>query len=103
MNLPGVRGGSLWILLVNFAVFKAYGIYRTKGAGAAVPLGLGIVFLLLVPVFLSFHIFGQFKPGGEPVKVALVQPNLDPYAEKFVPEKQAGAYGGILQYGGDPL
>ena len=89
-EFTGVRGGSLWILLVNFAVFKAYGIYRTKGAGAAVPLGLGIVFLLLVPVFSSFHIFGQFKPGGEPVKVALVQPNLDPYAEKFVPEKQAG-------------
>lgn len=88
-EFTGVRGGSLWIILVNFAIFKAFLIYRKRGLGAAVPVGVGIVFLLLAPAFGSYQIFQNIQPGGETVKIALIQPNLDPYTEKFVPENQA--------------
>jgi apolipoprotein N-acyltransferase len=33
--------------------------------------------------------FDNFRQEGETVTVALIQPNLDPYTEKFVPKRQA--------------
>jgi len=87
-EFTGVRGGSLWIILTNFAVFKTYEIYQKRGLGLMAPLGVGILLLLLVPSFVSYQIHRNFREGGETVKIALIQPNLDPYTEKFVPEKQ---------------
>jgi apolipoprotein N-acyltransferase len=88
-EFTGVRGGSLWIILTNFAVFKAYEIYQKRGLGSMAPVGAGILLLLLVPSFVSYQIYRNFREEGETVKIALIQPNLDPYTEKFVPEKQA--------------
>jgi apolipoprotein N-acyltransferase len=89
-EFTGVRGGSLWIILTNFVVFKAYRVYRKRGLKrATVPFGIGILLLLLAPAFWSYYIFQNVQPGGESVKIALIQPNLDPYTEKFVPENQA--------------
>ncbi|MBW2708497.1 MAG: apolipoprotein N-acyltransferase, partial [Deltaproteobacteria bacterium] len=89
VEFTGIRGGSLWIILTNFAIFKAYGIYQERGVGATVPLGVVTLLLLLAPAFLSYQIFHNIQPGEETVKIALIQPNLDPYTEKFVPENQA--------------
>ena len=89
VEFTGVRGGSLWIILTNFAVFKAYKIYQKKSLIAMAPFGVGIFLLLLVPSILSYQIYRNFQEGGETVKIALIQPNFDPYTEKFVPEKQA--------------
>ena len=88
-EFTGVRGGSLWIILTNFFIFKAYGVYGRKGLGATIPLGAGILLLLIIPAVLSHYILRHVQPGGEIVKIALIQPNLDPYTEKFVPENQA--------------
>ena len=89
VEFTGVRGGSLWIILVNFAVFKAYGSYQNRRFRIMVPVALGILLLLLVPAFFSYQMYCNFQKGEESVKIALIQPNLDPYTEKFVPEKQA--------------
>jgi apolipoprotein N-acyltransferase len=89
VEFTGVRGGSLWIILTNFAVFKAYTIYKKRGLASVMPVGAGVLFLLLIPSFLSYQLYRNFPEGEETVKVALIQPNLDPYTEKFVPEKQA--------------
>ena len=88
-EFTGVRGGSLWIILTNFAVFKAFAIYQKRGLGPMAPVGVGIVLLLLAPSFVSYQIYRNVPEGGESVNIALIQPNLDPYTEKFVPEKQA--------------
>ena len=88
-EFTGVRGGSLWIILINFAVFKACGTYQKRGLAATVPFGVGILLLLFAPSFLSYQMFRNFPEEGETVKIALIQPNLDPYTEKFIPEKQA--------------
>ncbi len=89
VEFTGVRGGSLWIILTNFAIFKACCVYRQRGVRKALPFLVVIPVLLLGPVLWSYQIFKNVQPGEETVKVALVQPNLDPYTEKFVPENQA--------------
>ena len=89
VEFTGVRGGSLWIILVNFAVFRAYASYQNRRFRIMVPIGVGILLLLLIPSLFSYQMYCNFQKGEESVKIALIQPNLDPYTEKFVPEKQA--------------
>ncbi len=79
----GVRGGSLWIILANFAVFKMYANYRHKGPGSIIAMGAITVLLLVVPAAGSFYIFEHFDKSGKSANFALIQPNLDPYTEKF--------------------
>ena len=88
VEYTGVRGGSLWIILTNFAFFSACAVYRKRGPGPMIPIGAGILLLLLVPSLLSYQIYRHVSEGGESVRIALIQPNLDPYTEKFVPENQ---------------
>ena len=89
IEFTGVRGGSLWIILINFAVFKAYESYQNRNFRSMVPLGVGILLLVLLPSLFSYQLYRNFQKGEESVKIALIQPNLDPFTEKFVPEKQA--------------
>ena len=72
----GVLGGSLWVLLANIAIFEALQ-HRTKLSAVRA----GVVALL--PVVVSLAIFWSYKPEGERVKISVVQPNVDCYAEKF--------------------
>ncbi len=88
-EFTGVRGGTLWIILINFSAWKVYDTYRKRGLGSIAPVGAGTLLFFLIPVFLSYQILKNFEEKGETVTVALIQPNLDPYTEKFVPEKQA--------------
>jgi apolipoprotein N-acyltransferase len=88
-EFTGIRGGTLWIILTNLAILKGWDIYRKRGMAASAPVGAGILLLILVPALASYLIFQNFEEEGETVTVALIQPNLDPYTEKFVPEKQA--------------
>jgi apolipoprotein N-acyltransferase len=89
VEYTGLRGGTLWIILTNVAVFRLVDAYRKRGLGSTVPMGVATVLLILIPILVSYHMVANFKEEGEPVTVALIQPNLDPYTEKFVPEKQA--------------
>jgi apolipoprotein N-acyltransferase len=85
----GVRGGTLWIMLTNFAVLKVYHTYRQKGFGTAVAAGTITLMLFLFPILLSLLIFQTVKEEGDTVNIALIQPNLDPYTEKFDPQNYA--------------
>jgi apolipoprotein N-acyltransferase len=85
-EFTGVRGGSLWIIMVNFAIFKICDTYRKKAAGSVVMTGAIVLILLLVPAIGSYLIFQSVEENGESVHFALIQPNLDPYTEKFDPQ-----------------
>lgn len=77
----GVFGGSLWILLFNCICFSCLINEVTKKK--IIALGL----LILVPVCLSFLLEGISTMPVSKVprdyKVVIVQPNIDPYNEKF--------------------
>ena len=83
-EFTGVRGGTLWIILANFAALKMYDTYRQKGPGSLAPLGAITVMLMVIPIAGSYLIFQNFEENAETVHVALIQPNLDPYTENSI-------------------
>ena len=56
-------------------MFKAAKQQNLKGT--ALPL-----LLLLIPIISSYYLRSVIKEG-KPLKVLIVQPNVDPYADKF--------------------
>lgn len=72
----GVLGGSLWVLLSNIAIFEAL---KKKTAWTKVRAALTV----LVPMVVSLVIYWSYEPQSERVKAAVLQPNVDCYAEKF--------------------
>jgi apolipoprotein N-acyltransferase len=88
-EFTGVRGGTLWIILTNFAVLGIIDKHRTRGPGAIVPIGAATLMLFLIPLLASDLIFRNFEEKGATVNIVLIQPNLDPYTEKFEPENYA--------------
>jgi apolipoprotein N-acyltransferase len=86
-NVPGVvqwyeftgfLGGSLWVLFVNVLLFNLY-ISADKKKAMLLPL-----LVLLLPFFVSYHMYSNFETENEDtLKVLIVQPNIDPYTDKF--------------------
>lgn len=74
----GVLGGSFWILIVNIAIFKAVSHKRRFGF-------LKPAFLLFLPALISVWIYYTYTPPkqSKKVEVVILQPNIDPYNEKF--------------------
>lgn len=78
-EFTGALGGSLWVLLTNILVFE-WLLKKGKARGIAALL------VALVPMAISLLIGATFKPkpsSGSPVTVTVVQPNFDPYTEKY--------------------
>lgn len=76
----GVFGGSLWVWVVNILFFRAV----RGGFVEFRKLALGIV-AIAIPISVSLLIYSNLKPQKNPtIEVVVVQPNIDPYAEKFV-------------------
>lgn len=81
----GHLGGSLWVLWVNI---KVYQLLANRKAFATPQLYYSRVFnfcflWLFTPLFLSWFITSQYTSAGLPIRVLVVQPNIDPYTDKF--------------------
>jgi apolipoprotein N-acyltransferase len=80
----GVFGGSLWILVVNVLIFEL--IRNFSGAAKREKLrGISIIAAVLVlPFLLSVLVSSMYEEKkGKEQNVVVVQPNIDPYNEKF--------------------
>ena len=80
----GVFGGSLWVLLVNILLFEAskHGIPSTsfpQWLRKTIPLFA----VVLGPISCSLVLFQKEWHSDSTVRVAMTQPNIDPYAEKY--------------------
>lgn len=77
-EFTGTFGGSLWVLLMNAFVF--YGLLNGKNIKQLLPkfaLGVGI------PIVVSLVMFQLYEAKGEQKEVIVLQPNIDPYTEKY--------------------
>lgn len=81
-EFTGTRGGSLWIILINYSIFKII-----KNAKNFRYLHLAVLLVLLgSPLLFSSLLYKEKENIVGTKSFALVQPNLDPYTEKFAPD-----------------
>jgi apolipoprotein N-acyltransferase len=80
----GVLGGTLWILTVNILVFSTLTRYISGIRGRALISSVVLIaVIILCPVAVSLIRFNTYVEKPNPVKVVVIQPNIDPYG-KFV-------------------
>jgi apolipoprotein N-acyltransferase len=81
----GVFGGSTWVLVVNIFLFLWIRSVWIKKEKAWNRWLLGTSISALIPILISlFHLpIFPFYKGVDFYNVAVVQPNIDPYNEKF--------------------
>jgi apolipoprotein N-acyltransferase len=81
----GTLGGTLWIALVNFLIFFTIKLFlnkeirqRRRLSFAAIAAGI-----ILFPIIISVIMYYAHEDKGRSISVVSVQPNIDPYNEKF--------------------
>ena len=81
----GVLGGSLWILSMNalffLLLFNREFLNEQRWIKKIVLVETIVV--LVLPIVISLIIYTTYKEKGNDVEVVVVQPNIDPYNEKF--------------------
>lgn len=79
--VTGVLGGTLWILIVNYLFYKTLSKPSLKLKNNYLIAGLAVI---LIPITFSYITYFSKSISGKPYEVAVIQPNIDPYGEKFV-------------------
>ncbi len=91
----GTLGGSLWVLLSNILLFRILtenlplrrkilnksNPQRNRGNLIVISL---YSLLILLPIAISLVIFYSYKEENNPKEFVVIQPNIDPYSDKFV-------------------
>lgn len=97
----GTLGGSLWILLVNVVLFRImrdrnmfakFGVMPQSVSltGKSIKIRTALAALLIVvPIIISLSKYYTYKEVGEKKQVVVLQPNIDPYNDKFAGMSQA--------------
>lgn len=75
-EFTGTGGGSLWILIVNLLIFQLIQEFTRRKATPA-------LLLIVLPIISSLAMYYTYDESGKPVTVAVIQPNVDPWNEKF--------------------
>lgn len=79
-EFTGMSGGTVWVLAVNVLVFQ---LFKGKKDLRTVLKPLAVI---IIPIILSFIILAIEQPlseNGTKNNMVIVQPNIDPYNEKF--------------------
>lgn len=79
-EFTGALGGSLWVLLTNVLLFES--ILNRKNRALAISTGV----VALLPIAISLIVGASFSEptGVQKATVTVVQPNFDPYKDKYV-------------------
>lgn len=82
-EFTGVLGGSLWILVVNYLLFR---VIKNRFSGPKNKISAKIiaipVIVFLLPLSLSLWMYTTHQEEGIAAEVVVAQPNIDPY-QKF--------------------
>ncbi|MDF1672536.1 MAG: apolipoprotein N-acyltransferase [Vicingaceae bacterium] len=81
----GVLGGTLWILTVNILIFHLFRKVvvlgeKVKEHNKTIVIILGLIF---IPSITSIIMYNSYKEDKNPSEIVIIQPNIDPYTEKF--------------------
>ncbi len=90
----GTFGGTLWVWLVNILFYELVRPIILPQTGSYAPSRFTFVqhpvfrlllpvTLIAVPIIISVRMYDNYTPSGEPVSITVLQPNFDPYTQKF--------------------
>ncbi len=83
-EFTGTLGGSLWVLITNvifFVIVKHLMKYKTLYGQFTNSIIL--ILLIVIPLIISNKLYNKKQNHTGNIKVLVVQPNIDPYNEKF--------------------
>ena len=77
----GVFGGTLWVLISNFVSYNLLKklINHEKFKSDTIYVSV----IILIPIIVSLIIYTNIDIEEEKIKTVIIQPNIDPYNEKF--------------------
>jgi len=82
-EFTGVLGGSVWILFSNILIYQAVINYSGQSLPKFVK-SAGLALLVIIfPMGLSLYMYSNYTEKGGIQHVVILQPNIDPYTEKF--------------------
>jgi apolipoprotein N-acyltransferase len=88
----GVFAGSLWILIINSFIFTIVSTQQSFQKETIKQVAkknvLWLIALLVVPIAVSYCILAIPSHYKESINAVIVQPNIDPYNEKFVADSE---------------
>ncbi len=80
----GVLGGTFWVLFINLLLFLLLRHYVQVRSLRGKYFELGVlIFLVAFPILWSLVRYRSVHDRGKAVEVVVVQPNIDPYNDKF--------------------
>lgn len=82
----GTLGGSLWVLLTNALIVSMLSEAASRKPSMKKRLianGTILLIIIIVPIVTSQIIYNRYEEQGEDVEIVILQPNIDPYHEKF--------------------
>ena len=82
-EFTGALGGSLWILIANIASFLFVKNLYQSGVWKSMKFGIISLLIIFLPVCWSVFRYGSYEENGATLEVVILQPNIDPYTEKF--------------------
>ncbi|MBL0334784.1 MAG: apolipoprotein N-acyltransferase [Chitinophagaceae bacterium] len=89
-EFSGTAGGSIWVLLSNILVFAALYEFKKNGRSRAYTYSIaGWMAVIIIPLVSSFLLLqserkkSQAELSKADDNVVVVQPNINPYTEKF--------------------
>lgn len=80
----GIFGGSLWVWVVNAGIFAA--IIQYQKTHHLKNFIKNLVFqsaIIVFGIFSSLYMYHSYQEKGNPITALVLQPNVDPYSEKY--------------------
>lgn len=93
----GVFGGTLWVWLINILLYEA--LRASSFLRRRLILLSAAILLVLLPVGTSWYRYSGYTEKGEAHECVVIQPNVDPYNEKFSNVPGEDQLAKILQLG----
>jgi apolipoprotein N-acyltransferase len=98
-EFTGTSGGSLWVMLCNIFIFRLLKNPRSKALSLS---NISLLFLLLLPFLLSYLTLLAVRLNTKTTSsnapdIVVVQPNVDPWDEKFVAGKEEAQLQKLIQ------
>ncbi len=96
-EFTGILGGSAWILLTNGLITAWILNFMNESSTRPNRKIAPLLVAFLLPIVASIWMFRTHKPTFAPsLRVAILQPNIDPYTEKFEEGTQQAQLHSIL-------